>query len=110
MILQVTQEAYAVGFLAGQKEQTGELTRPGSLYRPAWMDIRLDDAKSFAAHKIRFKPVVLNALLGAGYRCFGDLRWVPNRKLMEDHYVGMKTAQQIRAIVRTLEHSGHIKF
>ena len=30
------------------------------------MDIRLDDAESFAAHKIRFKSVVLNAQLGAG--------------------------------------------
>jgi hypothetical protein len=104
-ILQVAQEAYEVGFLAGQKEQLGELTRPGSLDRPVWMNIRLDDAEGLANHKIRFKPVVLQSLLGAGYRCLGDLRWIPYRELMEFHYVGMKTAQQIRAIVRRFEHS-----
>jgi len=104
-ILQVAQEAYEVGFLIGQKRQLGEITRPGSLDRPAWMDIRLDDAESLANHKIRFKPVVLTSLLGAGYHCLGDLRWIPNRELMEFHYVGIKTAQQIRSIVRRFEHS-----
>jgi len=110
-ILQVAQEAYEIGLLAGQKEQLGELTRPGSVDRPAWMNIRLDDAESLAAHKIRFKPVVLHSLLGAGYRCLGDLRWIPNRQLMEYRYVGMKTAQQIRAVVRRFEQSksGHIE-
>ena len=29
---------------------------------------------------------------------------------MEDHYFGVNSAQQIRAMVRTLEHSGHIEF
>ena len=106
----MTQEAYEIGLLAGQKEQLGELTRPGSPDRPSWMNIRLDDAESLANHKIRFKPVVLNSLLGAGYRCLGELRWIPNRQLMELHYVGMKTAQQIRAIVRRFEHSRHIEF
>jgi len=86
-ILRVAQEAYEVGFLAGQKEQLSELTRPGSPDRPAWMNIRLDDAEGLANHKIRFKPVVLSSLLGAGYHCLGDLRWIPNRQLMEFHYV-----------------------
>jgi hypothetical protein len=104
-ILQVTQEAYEIGFLFGQQRQLGEITRPGSLDRPAWMDIRLDDAESLSNHKIRFKPVVLTSLLAAGYHCLGDLRWIPNRELMEFHYVGIKTAQQIRSIVRRFEHS-----
>ena len=104
-VLQMAHEAYEIGFLAGQQEQLGELTRPGSADRPAWMDIRLDNAESLANHKIRFKPVVLKSLLDAGYQCLGDLRWAPNRKLMEAHYVGMKTAQQIRAIVRRFENS-----
>jgi hypothetical protein len=94
-----------VGFLAGQKEQLSELTRPGSPDRPSWMNIRLDDAEGLANLKIRFRPVVLRSLLGAGYWCLGDIRWVPIRQLMEYHYVGMKTARQIRAVVRTLEHS-----
>jgi hypothetical protein len=109
-MLQVAQESYEIGLLVGQKEQLGELTRPGSPDKPTWMNIRLDDAEGLANHKIRFKPVVLSSLLGAGYRCLGDLRWIPNRQLMEFHYVGMKTAQQIRAMVRTLEHSGHSEF
>jgi hypothetical protein len=109
VILQVTQEAYEIGLLAGQKEQLGELTRPGSPDRPSWMNIRLDDAEGLANHKIRFKPAVLSSLLGAGYRCLDDLRRIPNRQLMEFHYIGMKTAHQIRAMVRTLEHSGHIE-
>jgi hypothetical protein len=68
-------EAYEIGLLAGQKEQYGVLTRPGSPDRPAWMDIRLDDPDDLARNHIRFKPVVLRSLLGAGYRCLGDLRW-----------------------------------
>jgi hypothetical protein len=69
------------------------------------MDIRLDNAESLATHKIRFKPVVLKSLHDAGYRCIGDLRWVSNRELMQFHYVGIKTAQQIRAILRRLDRS-----
>lgn len=102
-ILQAAQEAYQIGFLAGEKVQLGELTGPGSPDRPAWMDIRLDDTVSLIKHKIRFKPVVLKSLLGAGYRCLGDLRWVPNRELATFHYVGIKTARQIRAVVRRFE-------
>ena len=70
------------------------------------MDIRLDNTESLATHKIRFKPVVLKSLLDAGFRCIGDLRWVPNRELMQFHYVGIKTAQRIRALLRRLDRSG----
>jgi hypothetical protein len=106
VILEVAQEAYEIGLLADEKRRLGELTRPGSAGRPAWMDIRLDDAESLSTHKIRFKPVALKSLLDAGYRCIGDLRWVPNRELIQFHYVGIKTAQQIRAILRRLDRSG----
>jgi len=34
--------------------------------------------------------VALKSLLDTGYRCLGDLRWVPNRELMQFHYVGIK--------------------
>lgn len=105
-ILWVVQEAYEIGRLAGEKERLGEVTRPGSSDRPAWMDIRLDDTDSLASHKIRFKPVVLKSLLDAGYRCIGDLRRLSDRELMQFHYVGIKTAQQIRAILRRLDRSG----
>jgi hypothetical protein len=72
MLLQAAQEAYEIGVIAGRKEQTEQLTDPD---RPGWMGIPLDDAESLAKHKVRFKPVVLKSLLGAGYRCLGDLRW-----------------------------------
>jgi hypothetical protein len=101
--LDVAQEAFEIGFLAGQKEHYGPLTRPGSPDRPPWMDIRLDDGASLAEHKIRFKPVALRSLIGAGYRCLGDLRWVSNRELRQFHYIGIRTAQQIRAVVGRFE-------
>ena len=59
------------------------------------MDIRLDDPDG--------QPVVLMSLLGAGYRCLGDLRWAAGRELMNLHYVGFKLAVQIRAVVRRFE-------
>ena len=96
VILDVVREADGIGLLAGEKRRLIETTLPGSANRPGWMDIRLDDAESLATHKIRFKPVVLKSLLDAGYRCIGDLRRVPNRELMQFHYVGIKTARQIR--------------
>ena len=96
-------EAHEIGFLAGQKEQYTEFTRPGSPDRPAWMDIRLDNPDDLARNHIRFQPGVLRSLLGAGYRCLGDLRWVPSRELMNLHYVGFKWARQIRAAVRRLD-------
>jgi hypothetical protein len=104
--LNVAQEAFEIGFLAGQKEHYGPLTLPGSPDRPPWMDIRLDDAASLAEHKIRFKPVALRSLIGAGYRCLGDIRWVPNRELRQFHYIGIRTAQQIRAVVGRFERGG----
>ena len=104
--LGVAQEAFEIGFLAGQKEHYGPLTRPGSPDRPPWMDIRLDDTASLAEHKIRFKPIALGSLINAVYRCFGDLRWVPNRELRQFHYIGIRTAQQIRAVVGRFERAG----
>jgi hypothetical protein len=55
-ILMAVNEAYEIGFLAGQKEQYGELMRPGRPDRPAWMDIRLDDPDDLARNHMRFKP------------------------------------------------------
>ena len=102
-ILAAVGEAHEIGFLAGQREQYAELARSGSPDRPAWMDIRLDDPDDLARNHIRFQPVVLRSLLGAGYRRLGDLRWVPSRELMNLHYVGFKWAAQIRAVVRRFE-------
>ena len=96
-------EAHEIGYLAGQKEQYACITCPGSPDRPAWMDIRLDDPDDLARNHIRFQPVVLRSLLGAGYCRLGDLRWVPSRELMNLHYVGFKWARQIRATVRRFE-------
>ncbi len=104
-LLELAREAYEIGFLSGQKEQVGELTRPGGPGRPAWMDIRLDVPENLAKHNIRFKPVVLKSFISAGYRCLGDLRWVSNLELRQIHYVGIRTAQQIRAIVRRFENA-----
>ena len=102
-ILAAVEEAHEIGFLAGQKRQHADTTRPGSPDRPAWMDIRLDDPDELARNHIRFQPVVLRSLLGAGYRCLGDLRWVASRELMNLHYVGFKWARQIRTVVRKFE-------
>ena len=102
-ILAAVDEAHEIGFLAGQKEQYAYVTYPGSPDRPAWMDIRLDDPGDLARNHIRFQPVVLRSLLGAGYGRLGDLRWVPSRELMNLHYVGFKWAAQIRAVVRRFE-------
>ena len=102
-ILAAVDEAHEIGFLAGQREQYGELTPPGSPDRPGWMDIRLDDPDDLARNKIRFQPVVLRSLLGASYRRLGDLRWVPSRELMSMHYVGFRWAGYIRAVIRRFE-------
>src|SRR3974390_601157 len=102
-ILAAVDEAHEIGFLAGQKEQYAYITRPGSPDRPAWMDIRLDDPDDLARNHIRFQPVVLRSLLGAGYRCLGDLRWGQSRELMNLQYVGFKWARQIRVVVRRFE-------
>ena len=102
-LLAVAQEAHEIGFLAGRKELQEPLACPGSPGRPAWMNIQLNDAAGLAEHKIRLKPVALKSLISAGYRCLGDLRWMPNRELTQFHYIGIKTAQQIRVIVRRFE-------
>jgi hypothetical protein len=66
------------------------------------MDIRLDPA-DLARHHIHLKPVVLKSLVGAGYSCLGDLRWIPDRQLRGLYYVGIRTARAILAIVRQFE-------
>jgi hypothetical protein len=76
-ILAAVEEAHEIGFLAGQKEQYVYITYPGSPDRPAWMDIRLDDPNDLASNNIRFQPVALRSLRGAGYHSLGDLRWCP---------------------------------
>jgi hypothetical protein len=105
-ILDAIQEAYAIGVLAAEKRHFGELTRPGGANRPAWMDIRLDSPEELAAHEISIQPVVLNSLLDAGFRCLGDLRWLSNRELRQLHYIGIKNAQQLRDVLRRMEHGG----
>jgi hypothetical protein len=105
--LAVAEEAHEIGFLAGQKERLGELTRPGSPDRPARMDIRLEPG-DLNKHRIHLKPVVLKSLNGAGFQCLGDLRWTSDRELRGLYYVGIKTAQAIVRIVRRFEMAGHI--
>ena len=104
--LAVAQEAYEIGFLAGQEIRLYESTRPGSPERPSWMDIRLDDAVALATHRLRLQPIVLRSLLGAGYQCLGDFRWVSGPHLTRHFYVGLKTARQIRTVVDRLEREG----
>jgi hypothetical protein len=70
------------------------------------MDIRLDGPEELAAHKISIQPVVLKSLLGAGFRCLGDLRWVSNRELRQFRYIGIKNAQQLRDILQRMEQRG----
>jgi hypothetical protein len=69
------------------------------------MDIRFDSQKELLRQGIHLKPVVLQALATAGYRCLGDLRSVPERQLTGLHYVGVKTARALRAVVQSFEAS-----
>jgi hypothetical protein len=101
--LAVAQEAYGIGFLAGQEIRLCESTAPGSADRPSWMDVRLDDEAALAPHRLRLRPIVLRSLLSAGYQYLGDLRWVPIQQLIGLFYIGRKTAKQIRAVVERLE-------
>lgn len=101
-LLAVAREAHEIGFLAGQKDRYRELTHPGSPNRPAWMDIRLEPS-DLARHHIHLKPVVIKSLSEAGFSCLGDLRWTSDRELRGLFYIGIKTAQEIVAIVRELE-------
>jgi hypothetical protein len=105
-VLAAVQEAYGLGYLAGQEMRLRESTAPGSADRPSWMDIRLDDQAAMATHHLRLRPIVLRSLRDAGYQCLGDLRWVPLLQLIGLFYVGRKTAKQIRATVERLEGDG----
>jgi hypothetical protein len=105
VLLAAVHEAHEIGFLAGQQDRYAELTRPGSPTRPVWMDIRFDSQKELLRHGIRLKPVVLQSLAAAGYRCLGDVRWIPERQLTGLHYVGVKTARALRAVVQSFEAS-----
>lgn len=99
----VAREAHEIGYLAGHQARYGEVVRPRSPERPAWMDIRLDAPEELARHHIRLMPVVIRSLIGAGYHCLGDLRWISAVELRDLHYVGIKTAWAIRAIVNGFE-------
>jgi hypothetical protein len=70
------------------------------------MDIHLDDQAAMAAQGLRLRPIVLRSLLGAGFQCLGDLRWIPLLELIRLFYIGRKTAKQIRAVVERLEGEG----
>ena len=107
-VLAAVQEAYELGFLAGQEMRLRERVAPGSLDRPPWMDIRLDDMAGMAVHGLRFRPIVLKSLLGAGNQCLGDLRWMAIERLIGLFYIGRKTAKQIGAVVERLERSGEV--
>jgi hypothetical protein len=102
-ILEAIQEAYEIGVLAAEKWQLGELMRPGSASRPAWMDVRLDSPEELAAHEISIQPMVLKSLLGAGFRCLGDLRWVSSRELRQLRCIGIKNAHQLRNVLQRME-------
>ena len=45
-LLTLAREAYAMGFLSGQKEQFLSDVVAGAAERPAWMDISLDDPRT----------------------------------------------------------------
>jgi hypothetical protein len=104
--LAIAQEAYGLGVLAGEETRLRESTTPGSADRPSWMDIRLDDQVAMAAEGLQLRPIVLKSLLGAGYQCLGDLRWIPLLELIRLFYIGRKTAKQIRNVVDRLEREG----
>ena len=105
-LLAIAQDAYGLGFLAGEEIRLRESTAPGSAGRPSWMDIRLDDQAAMATVGLQLRPIVLRSLLGAGYQCLGDLRWVPLLALIRLVYIGRKTAKQIRATVERLAREG----
>jgi hypothetical protein len=102
-LITFAQEAYAMGFLSGQKEQFSSLVLSGAAQRHAWMEIRLDDAEALARHGLRVRPVVVKSLIGAGYRELGDLCWASDHELRKIFSIGRKTAHQIRTIVRGLQ-------
>jgi len=97
------QNAYEIGFLAGQEVDLRNRTRPGSVDRPPWMDIRLDDKAAMVGLQIRLRPIMLRSLHLAGYHCLGDLRWVSIDQLIQVFYIGRKTAKQIRPAIERRE-------
>lgn len=99
-MLRLAEEAHATGFLSGQKER---FDLRGSGDRPTWMDIRLDDPQDLARHGIRLRPIVFRSLIGAGYRCLGDLCWVPDHEMRKLFYIGRTTTRQIRNIIRQFQ-------
>ena len=74
-LVTLAQEAFAMGFLSGQKEHFSSLVLSNVTQRPAWMDIRLDDLNALASHGFRLRPVVVRSLVAAGYCELGDLCW-----------------------------------
>jgi len=100
-LLTLAQEAYAMGFLAGQKEQFLSHVVAGAAERPAWMDISLDAPNSLASYGIR--PVVIRSLIGAGYRQLGDLCWVSDYQLRKLFYIGRVTTRKIRTVIRRFQ-------
>ena len=59
-LITLAQEAYAMGFLAGQKEHFSLLVSSGATARPTWMEVPLDDAEALAKHGLRVQPVVVS--------------------------------------------------
>jgi hypothetical protein len=102
-LVRLAQEAYAMGFLSGQKEQFGSLILRGAAQRPAWMDIQLDNLSTLASHGFRLRPIVLRSLVSAGYHQLGDLCWASDHELRKLFYVGRKTARHIRTTIRQLQ-------
>ena len=102
-MFRLAEEAYAMGFISGQKEHSASCAGLGTAERPNWMDIRLDNPQDLARHNIRLQPIVLRSLIGAGYRCIGDLCWVSDYELRKLFYVGRRTTGLIRNIIRRLQ-------
>ena len=101
-MLRLVHEVYAMGYLAEQKDLLSSRTLREMADRPAWMDTRLDDSGELAKLKIRLRPIVVRSLIGAGYRCLGDLCWVSEYELRQLHYIGRTTTRQIRIFIRRL--------
>lgn len=102
-MLRLAQEAYAMGYLSEEKMYLGSRTLRDATERPAWMDIRLDDPEELIKHKIRLRPIAVRSLLGAGYRCLGDLCWVSEYELRRLFYIGRTTMRQLRIIIRQFQ-------
>lgn len=59
--------------------------------------------KNLAKHKIKLRPIVVRSLLGVGYRCLGDLRWVSEDELRKLFYIGRTTTRLLRTAIRQFE-------